>query len=98
MNKILFFSLIFACSILPMTAGSGPDKNDGATLPPMFLLGTNNGMMQMVYWCDFEEPQYIGVTLKSPSWTRTMPITMKKRIRHGPHKSSFAAMSPSTPN
>lgn len=58
MNKILFFSLIFACSILPMTAGSGPDKNDGATLPPMFLLGTNNGMMQMVYWCDLEEPQY----------------------------------------
>ncbi len=58
MNKILFFSLIFACSILPMTAGSGPDKNDGATLPPMFLLGTNDGMMQMVYWCDLEEPQF----------------------------------------
>ena len=57
MNKALFFTLIFACSMLPMTAGSAPDKNDGATLPPMFLLGTNNGMMQMVYWCDFEEPQ-----------------------------------------
>ena len=39
-----------------MTAGSGPDKKDGTT-PPMFLLGSNNGMMQMVYWCDFEEPQ-----------------------------------------
>ena len=58
MNKILFFSLIFACSILPMTAGSGPDKNAGTTLPPMFLLGTNDGMMQMVYWCDLEEPQF----------------------------------------
>ena len=57
MNKILFFSLIFACSILPMTAGSGPDKNDGSTLPPMFLLGTSDGMMQMVYWCGIEEPQ-----------------------------------------
>ena len=57
MNKALFFTLIFAFSMLPMTAGSAPDKNDGATLPPMFLLGTNNGMMQMVYWCDFEEPQ-----------------------------------------
>lgn len=57
MNKNLLLTLIFACSMLPMTAGSAPDKNDGSTLPPMFLLGTNNGMMQMVYWCDFEEPQ-----------------------------------------
>ena len=57
MNKILLLSLICACSILPMTAGSGPDKNDGSTLPPMFLLGNNNGMMQMVYWCYIEEPQ-----------------------------------------
>ncbi len=40
-----------------MTAGNDPDKNDGSTLPPMFLLGTNNGMMQMVYWCYIEEPQ-----------------------------------------
>ena len=40
-----------------MTAGSGPDKNDGSTLPPMFLLGNNGGMMQMVYWCYIEEPQ-----------------------------------------
>ena len=57
MNKVLFFTLIWACSILPMTAGSGPDKNDGSTLPPMFLLGNNGGMMQMVYWCYIEEPQ-----------------------------------------
>ena len=40
-----------------MTAGSGPDKNDGSTLPPMFLLGNNGGMKQMVYWCYIEEPQ-----------------------------------------
>ena len=58
MNKVLLFTLILASSILPMTAGSGPDKNDGTTLPPMFLLGTNNGMMQMVYWCEFNEPQF----------------------------------------
>ena len=49
--------MIFACSILTLTAGSAPDKKGGTTLPPMFLLGTNNGMMQMVYWCDLEEPQ-----------------------------------------
>lgn len=57
MNKVLFFTLIFACSILPMTAGSSPDKNDGASLPPMFLLSASNGKMQMVYWCDIDEPQ-----------------------------------------
>ena len=57
MNKVLFLTLIFACSILSMTAGSTPDKNDVTTSPPMFLLGTNNGMMQMVYWCSVEEPQ-----------------------------------------
>ena len=57
MTKTLLLTLICACSILPMTAGSGPDKNDGSTLPPMFLLGNNGGMMQMVYWCYIEEPQ-----------------------------------------
>ena len=57
MNKVLFFTLIFACSILPMTAGSGPDKKDGTTTPPMFLLANSNGMMQMVYWTDLDEPQ-----------------------------------------
>ena len=57
MTKTLLRTLICACSILPMTAGSGPDKNDGSTLPPMFLLGNNGGMMQMVYWCYIEEPQ-----------------------------------------
>lgn len=40
-----------------MTAGSAPDKKGSTTPPPMFLLGTNNGMMQMVYWCYLEEPQ-----------------------------------------
>ena len=58
MNKILLFTLIFACSILPMTAGSGPDKKNGATPPPMFLLGTNNNLMQMVYWSNIEEPEF----------------------------------------
>ena len=57
MTKTLLLTLICACSILPMTAGSGPDKNDGSTLPPMFLLGNNGGMKQMVYWCYIEEPQ-----------------------------------------
>ena len=57
MNKTLFFTLIFACSILSMTAGSAPSKKSEATLPPMFLLGTNDDMMQMVYWCNLKEPQ-----------------------------------------
>lgn len=57
MNNKLLLTLIFACSILPLMAGSGPDKKGGTTLPPMFLLGNNNGMMQMVYWTYVEEPQ-----------------------------------------
>ena len=54
---MLLLTLFFACYFLPMTAGNGSDKNDGSTLPPMFLLGSNNNMMQMVYWCALEEPQ-----------------------------------------
>ena len=57
MNKKLLLTLIFACSILTLTAGSAPDKKGGTTLPPMFLLGNSNGMMQMVYWTNLEEPQ-----------------------------------------
>ena len=57
MNKIRLLTLIFACCFLPVMAGSGPDKNAGTT-PPMFLLGSNNGMMQMVYWCELNEPQF----------------------------------------
>ncbi len=49
--------MIFACSILTLTAGSAPDKKGGTTLPPMFLLGNSNDMMQMVYWTNLEEPQ-----------------------------------------
>ena len=74
--------------MLPMTAGSAPDKNDGSTLPPMFLLGTNNGMMQMVYWCDFEEPQL----------DEEYPEYLKSSIRLGKFRRNFAAMPPSTPN
>ena len=57
MNKKLLLTLIFVCSILTLTAGSAPDKKGGTTLPPMFLLGNSNGMMQMVYWTSHEEPQ-----------------------------------------
>ncbi len=57
MNKTLFFTLIFACSMLSLTANGAPSKKGEATLPPMFLLGTNNNMMQMVYWCNLKEPQ-----------------------------------------
>ena len=56
MNNIRLLTLIFACCFLPVMAGSGPDKNAGTT-PPMFLLGSNNGMMQMVYWCFLDEPK-----------------------------------------
>ncbi len=57
MNKVLLISLILACNIFPVTAGSGPGKKSGDTPPPMFALGTSNGMMQMVYWTEPEEPQ-----------------------------------------
>lgn len=57
MNKTILITLLFACSMLPMTAGSGPENKNGATPPPMFLLGNNNGLMQMVYWANLEEPQ-----------------------------------------
>ena len=57
MNKKLLLTLIFVCSILTLTAGSAPDKKGGTTLPPMFLLGNSNSMMQMVYWTSPEEPQ-----------------------------------------
>ena len=57
MNKTFLITLLFACSMLPMTAGSGPENKNGATPPPMFLLGNNNGLMQMVYWANLEEPQ-----------------------------------------
>ena len=38
---------------------SGPKgkKNDSKDAPPMFLLGTNQGLPQMVYWTDLAEPQ-----------------------------------------
>ena len=35
-----------------------PNLGEDDTLPPMFLLGTNHGLMQMVYWVDTAEPQY----------------------------------------
>lgn len=48
---------MLACSILTVTAGNGADKKNGTTPPPMFVLGTNQGYLQMVYWTDLEEPQ-----------------------------------------
>ena len=38
---------------------SGPKgkKNDNNETPPMFLLGTNQGLHQMVYWTNLAEPQ-----------------------------------------
>ena len=57
MNKTFLITLLFACSILSMTAGNAPEKKNGATPPPMFLLSNANGLMQMVYWTDTDEPQ-----------------------------------------
>lgn len=56
MNKTLLLTLIFACSILSMTAGNASDKKNGTTNPPMFLMSSSNGMGLMVYWEDLKEP------------------------------------------
>jgi hypothetical protein len=41
MNKVLLMTLIFACNILPMMAGSGNDKKNGTVPPPMFAMGNH---------------------------------------------------------
>ena len=40
-----------------MIAGNGADKKSGTTPPPMFVLGNNQGHLQMVYWTYADEPQ-----------------------------------------
>ena len=40
-----------------MMAGNGADKKSGTTPPPMFVLGNNQGHLQMVYWTYADEPQ-----------------------------------------
>ena len=40
-----------------MMAGNGANKKSGTTPPPMFVLGNNQGHLQMVYWTYADEPQ-----------------------------------------
>lgn len=56
MNKVLLITLIFACNILPMMAGSGNDKKNGTVPPPMFAMGNHPEYLQVVYWAEKEEP------------------------------------------
>jgi hypothetical protein len=59
MNKQRFITFLCAIGLTAMMAhGSVAAKNNTATLPPMFALGINHGMMQVVYWTYTEEPQY----------------------------------------
>ena len=60
MNKKLFLTLLYACCVTAMIAAgnNSPANGKEASLPPMFLLGNYEGLMQMVYWSEPEEPQY----------------------------------------
>ncbi len=50
-KKLLFLLTI---GVIALAAnGKSSDKHD---LPPMFLNYTSNGMMEMVYWIDYDEP------------------------------------------
>ncbi len=57
MNKNLLITLIIACTILPVMAGNGADNKSGTTPPPMFVLGNNQGHLQMIFWTYADEPQ-----------------------------------------
>ena len=61
--KALFTTLLLSLFAVGQTVSASPsnrplDKANDTSLPPMFLMSTNNGMMQMVYWTDPDEPQY----------------------------------------
>ena len=60
MNKKLFLTLFYTCCVTAMIAAgnNNPANVEDGSLPPMFLLGNYEGLMQMVYWSDSEEPQY----------------------------------------
>ena len=47
--------IVALCCCLQLNA-QGVNR-DGTTPPPMFLLGADNGMLQMVYWTSLDEPQ-----------------------------------------
>ena len=43
-------------SLKALASGSMTVENKDTTPPPMFLLSTDHGLMQLVYWIDLEEP------------------------------------------
>ena len=58
MNKQLFLTFFCAIGLTAMMAhGSVVAKGNTETLPPMFALGIDHGMMQVVYWSYTDEPQ-----------------------------------------
>ena len=67
MNKQLFLTFFCAIGLTALmahgsnstamsTLGSVAAKDNTAALPPMFLMGSNNGKGLMVYWEDWNEP------------------------------------------
>lgn len=58
MNRILLLTLFCTCCVTAIIAGgnNSPANGKSSSLPPMFVLGTDHGMLQMVYWADIEEP------------------------------------------
>ena len=60
MTKKIFLTFFYTCCVTAMIAGSNNSPVDGTETspPPMFLLGNYEGLMQMVYWSNPEEPQF----------------------------------------
>lgn len=54
MNKYYKLLTLLAIGVITLTAGA--KSSDNHDLPPMFLNYTSNGLMQMVYWIDYDEP------------------------------------------
>ena len=54
MNKYYKLLTLLAIGVITLTAGA--KTSDNHDLPPMFLNYTSNGLMQMVYWIDYDEP------------------------------------------
>lgn len=58
-NLLVRFSMIAALMAIALSADvQAQSINDDNAAPPMFLLGNYQGLMQMVYWSEAEEPQF----------------------------------------
>ncbi len=54
MNRYKKILTLLAIGVITLTGGA--KSSDNHDLPPMFLNYTSNGLMQMVYWAENDEP------------------------------------------